>query len=94
MLMARVEVDCMVPTPLPSRRSPEERVAAPVPPLYTLRVEEALQTPASTTGTPAQAEEFWPVPPYVLEMAVPFQRPEATVPRYEVPELESAVVEA
>ena len=94
LLIARVEVEVMAPTPLPSRISPEERVAAPVPPRYTFKVEEALHTPLSMTGTPERALESMPVPPYSAAIEVPFQVPLLTVPRYDEPEMESAVEEA
>ena len=38
-------------------------MAAPVPPRYTFNVDDALQTPPSTTAAPDHAEESWPVPP-------------------------------
>jgi len=52
----------------------------------------AIHTPLAAETGPFQAEEFWPVPPYWLAMAVPFQVPETTVPSSEKEETCKPVV--
>src|SRR3989344_1109743 len=66
----RVEADSRPEVPLPSRSSPETRLAWPVPPRMTDRVDEADHTPSLIAAMPFQALEFWPVPPEATPRAL------------------------
>jgi hypothetical protein len=54
----------------------------------------ASQTPLAIDMGPFQPTEFCPVPPYWLEIFVPFQVPEVTVPSFETFETERKEVVA
>ena len=56
----------------------------PGPPREVVKVEEALQVPASITAMPEEPEVSRPVPPYWAPIAEPFHVPCATVPSREL----------